>query len=198
MCFEGVIEKKIFEDFGESLLQFSNKINKRLTRQSIMIHPQTYTGVRTKKGKSRYSISISSLKGAGEDIDTYCKIFPLLVEIIKLSKKLAWKPDKALCCTSFYFSDRRYRLGGELILPTTLPSTSIFAEKLGVPSLSGFSVQFDKSPVGLEGVEIGVMKESEMLIINCSHSFRPSDEKDMFRVTFNKSLDLAKLFVVNK
>ena len=193
-----MVEKKIFDDFEESLKKFSDNINARLTRQKMGIHASFYSGVRTKKGRFRYGLSINSFKGGGEDITKYCKIFPWLAEVSKLAMKLAWKPDKGSCCTGFYFDEKKYKLGGELILPTTLSSSSILTEKLGIPSLSGFDVKFDKSPVGLERVEIDTSKEYGIVQIRCTHSFKPSDEKDMFRVSFNKSLDLANLFMVKK
>lgn len=162
------------------------------------IHPSFFSGIKTKKGRFRYALSINSFKGAGDDITKYHEIFPRLAEVNKLAKKLAWKPDKGFCCSGFYFDERKYKLSGELILPTTLSSSSILSEKLGIPSLVGFDIAFDKSPVGLDKVEIGTIKEDGIVKIRCTHSFKPSDEKDMFRVSFNKSLDLANLFMVKK
>jgi hypothetical protein len=197
VCFDGKCKEQNYRKFRKQVQPLYEKIYKDIIKDRFTISIETFVGVKGEmKGKHRFGISLNTLAGAGENINRYRDMFPTLNPILELSKTLEWKPDGGTSCTDLLFDKDKSKLVGELVLPTTIPSNPAFANKLGKPSLSGFTMHFEESPVGLNQVEIYHTKE--ILEIRLQHSFKPSGEKDILPLTFNKSVELSKLFAVNK
>lgn len=196
ICLEIIYEKDKCEDFEKNLDKIVRRLNKELTKLKLELLWSSFLGRGKKKGKYRYGISLNTSRKKG-NVSLYYQAFTLLNEIEELPQVFGWLPEAGTSCTEFYFSKKHYKLVGELELPTKLTLRPSLIQKIGLPELSGIIIDVRGSPSGLIRAEIR-NKSRGYFRIRVVHEFKPSETKNIFRLTFDKSKELSKLFVVRK
>lgn len=164
------------------------------------------------KGKGRFEIKWGVPKTKEEDVEKRIfavsltsspehfsdevldKCFPVLQKRMDDLKQYGIKEFEATTCVEFGFRLKRFKPVGELVLPAQLSLRPELSEKLGKSKLSGFEIDFEKSPLGLEGVILNVDEEEDILSITINSSFQTSLE-DIIKNAYMHGKRIANLFV---
>jgi len=91
------------------------------------------------------------------------------------------------------FNLKKFKTLGELELPTKLALRSDIAKKLGETELSGLTINFKDSPLGIKEVGIELTKEDVML--NVITDFKLTTTENVIRNVYDHTVGVAKLFV---
>jgi len=196
ICLEVPYEKEKCVEFDKNLEQIITKLNRKLAKLRFQLLWSGFLRRRRKKGKYRYGISLNTIRGR-KNVALYYQVFTLLNEIEKLPRIFNWSPETGMSCTTLAFSKKYYKLVGELELPTKLPLRPALIEKIGEPELSGVVITMKGSPSGLIRAEIHDEGRT-YFSIRVTHEFKPPKTKNIFSLTFDKSKELSKFFVVRK
>jgi hypothetical protein len=195
VCFQTIYDEKKCVRFEKDILDFWEKTNQDLIKKfKLRLTLNMFSGIGKKKGKVIYGFSLNPIS-APVDVGSYYEAFSRLNKVYDLLKSYDLVLEDGTSCTTLIFSKEIYKLVGEINLPTNFHLRSDLRKKIGKSQLTGFEIALSNSPVGLRFIEISARLRGRSKI-RLSHSFKPSREKDMFRLTLNKSRELTELFVV--
>jgi len=146
-----------------------------------------------KKGWWRIVASLDSIEDEGINEKDFSKIFPHVQSVLEVLEKFNIEKYDGTTCTTFVFDSDQFCPVGELALPTRLTLRPDLVRRLGETELSGFFLNFKKSPLGLEAMKISV--ESKRLEIRPIIKSELTTTKDLVRNTFIHAKEVSLLFV---
>ena len=129
------------------------------------------------------------------NIEEILKSLEFLNEFISLLSRTRHK-SRLRSCAYFSFLSESYRLGGGLPLPASLNYASDRFKSVGKPTISGLTISFDDSIIGVESVEIAAGDKFVRVDVNLGYREKPSS--DFFDKAFTHATATAELFVDKK
>jgi hypothetical protein len=122
-------------------------------------------------------------------------VFPPIQRSFEKFKDYGIRKFDAMVCTRLGFSLKTFKLVGQLHLPADLTLTPELEKRLGKSILSGFNIQFENSPLGLELAVLEFEKEENSLVVQASSSFAAESQKNILTESYEHATEIAKLFV---
>ncbi|GAG96789.1 unnamed protein product, partial [marine sediment metagenome] len=153
--------------------------------------------------KIHKKISDTSLKN-GEFIDEFKEANDVISIFSKFKPKV-----KGFACNHFSFESDKYVLIGNIKFPIDIisnisnilnvsdaPFINEIVEYIGKPKINGFSIGFEKSPLGLENIKFEY-KDNKYFIIT-KFNYTTNNIENIIKTQYLQTLNITKIFISEK
>jgi hypothetical protein len=96
----------------------------------------------------------------------------------------------------FVLDKKRYKLRGDFKLPISFPMAEDAVGRVGNATLRGLELAFDKSPIGLQCVELS--SQEDRVLLSVQTGFYSSSMERVLHRTFSQIREIGTLFVEEK
>jgi hypothetical protein len=93
----------------------------------------------------------------------------------------------------FVLENRKYKLKGDFKLPISFPMAEDAVARAGNATLRGLALAFEKSPIGVEWVELSCLEDKVLLSVQTG--FYSSSMERVLHRTFSQTREIGTLFV---
>jgi len=196
-CLEIVLSERDFKELREKIDKWHKSESQHFKELNIPIRVRIGGGPYEEKVRTKLLIlEVSSTRTEGSSEDNFYKVFRLAQKSYEFLEVYDIKKFDCTACTAFVFDSEKFRPVGELMLPTKVTLRPDLIKRLGETELSGVTMDFKKSPLGIDAVTISL--EDAKLRLRLVISYSLDTIKDFLDRTFNHAKEVARLFVEEK
>jgi hypothetical protein len=159
-------------------------INKQLIRliRKEKNNPHLLIGLDCKPSESVAVIDINALEK-----------LPVIIKFIDLIKSFVPKSVVLRNCVDLEYNTKSFKLIGGFPLPTKIPMPEKVLNRLGEANMSGLTLSFKDSPLGIKTIEIGKLKGR--ITISATFSSRMHITRRILRQIYERGVQTADLFI---